>query len=446
VTRVPILIVIGLVAPLLFAGTAHAYHNADFATPVLVGGGNGIYFTGSPRYKGYDCSVCHALAAEQITVELNSEPPELFAEGRWTPGQTYFIRATMLGEHLGNANAGNGYDHNSLVAEVIDDFGGLVGEWDGDDPNSVFTMDVAGGDSRVVAAYSDDGGTVWNLRFTAPAAGAGRLSLHLGAVDGNAAGGAIATVVDPFGDDVFVGAWRFCEAGVGCETSLPTITEDEVDHSRNSPAAHGCSASGVGDAAGWFVVVVVLAFLRRRRLEGLTLCTMVLALACDDFQGPGDVCPNGICEYGDPAEVTGTSPELDEGYFACEAQPVLQARCSLYACHGTEERPFVVYSPTRLRLEGEGEGETVLPTTALERLANYESAVAFARDDVPETSMLLLKGLDVRVGGYYHFGESLYYQSDVFESTADVGYQKLLAWIEGETRSVDCAPTSEVGP
>jgi hypothetical protein len=81
----------------------------------------------------------------------------------------------------------------------------------------------------------------------------------------------------------------------------------------------------------------------------------------------------------------------------------------------------------------------------MERQANFDAAREFSRGDVTASSLLVIKPLDTSAGGYYHFGESLYYQSDVFKSTDDIGYQKLLDWIGGATAPPDCTPTSEVG-
>jgi len=40
--------------------SAYAFHDArSFETPMVEGGGGGQYFSGSPRWKRYDCSVCH---------------------------------------------------------------------------------------------------------------------------------------------------------------------------------------------------------------------------------------------------------------------------------------------------------------------------------------------------------------------------------------------------
>lgn len=431
---------IAAAALLAMTGTARAYHNADFATAVSRGGGNGIYFTGSPRAKRMDCTACHALSAGAIGVELASEPAELVDEHTWTPGRTYLITVTMTGEHLGDPDAStSGLDNNGWVAELIDDGGRLAGAWTSDDPERVFTMDVAGGDPRVVGGYDGDGRTRWVVELTAPDAGAGRLTLHLGAVDGNAAGGGVAAVVDPFGDDVFVGAWRFCESGTACDTSLPEVTESAIDQAHDS-AARGCSAAG--SSAGALLVLLVLLALRARA----ALVLLVLAGCLDQGDDPVFAeCPNDICEYSSEGEPFGTDPDLDPRFFECEVQPVLQTRCANFACHGDQARAYVVYAPARLRIDGSNNiAEGFQPTTALELAGNLDGARAFSDGARPDQSLLLLKPLDTGAGGYQHFGRG--YQGDVFAGAGDAGYQKILEWINGATATADCAPTTEVGP
>lgn len=448
-TKQALLCAVALAGAFAAPDVAVAFHNADFATPVSRGGGNGMYFTGSPRYKRLDCTACHALPDGQIGIEISSNPPELFSERRWTPGQTYQLTVSMTGEHLGNPLGTNRFDHNSFVAELNDDGGHLVGSWLSGDPDT-FTMDVAGGDSRIVSGYSDDGSTTWTLELVAPPAGTGRTTLYMGAVDGNAAGGGVATVVDPFGDDVFSGGWRFCEGSQPCDTGFFEVTEEDIDDSHESPAT-GCAVSGSG--AGWpmgAALLIMLGSLARRKKIAAAIALAAASAAIAGCLDEGDdpqfdsECPNGVCAYTSEGEPFGDNPLLDRLYFDCEAEPVLQARCSNFVCHGDPDRPLIVYTPNRLRLDAE-DSKTVVPTTPLEHRTNFDGAREFARSDTASDSLLLLKPLDTSANGYYHFGESIYYQSDVFDSTADIGYQKLLDWIGGATGTPGCEPTTEVG-
>src|SRR5262249_8227753 len=90
------------------------------------GGGNRIYFTGSPRQKGYDCSICHTDAPRTIRAQLTLDPP---ASGAYQPGTTYAVTVTLVGEHAGFGAANN---QNGFVAEVVDDSAQPAGAYAGD--------------------------------------------------------------------------------------------------------------------------------------------------------------------------------------------------------------------------------------------------------------------------------------------------------------------------
>lgn len=143
------------------------------------------------------------------------------------------------------------------------------------------------------------------------------------------------------------------------------------------------------------------------------------------------------------------APALDEAYFRCEVEPVLAARCSFYACHGSAQRPLRIYAVNRLRLNpGRMPDGYVLasPLTAEERRANFESALSFASPRGLDASLLLLKPLDVDAGGWFHEGETIYGAGDVFATPSDPGYAKIAAWLGGQTSPPTCTPTDEVGP
>ena len=77
--------------------------------------------------------------------------------------------------------------------------------------------------------------------------------------------------------------------------------------------------------------------------------------------------------------------------------------------------------------------------------ANYDIARGFAATEA-EPSLLLTKPLDTAGGGYYHRGQDLYGDEDVFLTTADRGYGLLEDWLAGATAAPGCEPTREVGP
>ena len=130
------------------------------------------------------------------------------------------------------------------------------------------------------------------------------------------------------------------------------------------------------------------------------------------------------------------APDLDEAYFRCRVEPVLDERCSMLECHGDDVRPFRIYTRNRLRLDADPV-QLNLPITDDELAVNYDNALAFTAG-APEDAFLVRKPLDEAAGGYFHQGRELYGDGDVFASTEDPGYQILLAWIEGETEDPAC--------
>ena len=98
---------------------------ASFEASVNDGGGNRMYFDGSPRQKSYDCSTCHndappTLAKPQGLITARVEG----IAGAYTPALTYAITVALDGEHAGFGTANN---QNGFVAEFIDDMNMPVG-------------------------------------------------------------------------------------------------------------------------------------------------------------------------------------------------------------------------------------------------------------------------------------------------------------------------------
>lgn len=130
-------------------------------------------------------------------------------------------------------------------------------------------------------------------------------------------------------------------------------------------------------------------------------------------------------------------PDLDEAFFRCRVQPVLTKSCAALLCHGDPERPFRVYARNRLRLGG-SEAERNAFLREAERAFNFASARAFASPGAPEQSLLLLKPLDERAGGYYHGGAVEYGQGNLFASDEDADFETLRAWLSGEKEEAAC--------
>jgi hypothetical protein len=63
---------LGLTA--LVLALAGFHQPASFDASASDGGGNRTYFTGSPRQKGYDCTMCHTNAAGAIRAQVTFTP------------------------------------------------------------------------------------------------------------------------------------------------------------------------------------------------------------------------------------------------------------------------------------------------------------------------------------------------------------------------------------
>ncbi len=154
----------------------------------------------------------------------------------------------------------------------------------------------------------------------------------------------------------------------------------------------------------------------------VTLSLMALLTGCpDDLRAEGDIA------------------ELDEAFFRCRVQPIVTKTCSTFVCHGNGARFFTVFARNRLRLGGDETGRNAFLRDS-ERAFNFESALTMVDIDRPEQSLLLLKPLDVSVGGYYHVGaHEPFGGTDVFLDPDDPEYQVLVDWVMGATEDPMCS-------
>jgi hypothetical protein len=146
---------------------------------------------------------------------------------------------------------------------------------------------------------------------------------------------------------------------------------------------------------------------------------------------------------------TATLPALDDNYFKCNVEPILDRKCSMIGCHGTETgRALRVYARARLRggnqmITGIGCSGTGTPASCIasdscpcngshttdEWQRNYDAARGFALDDQGNAlanksqSDILLQAV---IGGKSHGGIHLFAMND-----AD--YTTLLNWLNGST-------------
>lgn len=438
---------------------------ASFEASVNDGGGNRMYFNGSPRQQSYDCTTCHDDGRRAIAARVEG------LEGSYAPDLTYTITIVLDGEHVGFGTANN---QNGFVAELVDDNNVPVGALASPDLDKVELVD----DGNVIAGEGK-GITMWSFIWTAPAAGRGAATLYVGVVDGNGANSAQVPQNDPGGDDVATAKLRLCEGGSSCpEPPSPTQVES---------SAASCSATG--GSAPWMIALALFGLVRRRRLALLGL----VLTGCFAAEGPED-CPNKVCSGAFPdagsscrenwvctsweaplgsdqatrscvdmndlgtteckPATSATLPPLDFDYYKCRVQPIFQRGCGQLACHGTEtDRQFRIYSRGRWRnnelvpsrgscleppgfqynLQTDGSGTVMCagwyPHTAMEFKKNFDSSRSFMLEvTAPEDSLLLREPTK---GGLPHAQVKLF-------STTDADYQTIESWLGGAKLGSTC--------
>lgn len=243
-------------AAALFAlpSPASAFHAGSvFDKPPGAGGGGGIFYTGAPLEHGWECTLCHLDPPGKVSLRMKVDPPDLFETFAYVPGQTYTFTATLEGESLGLGSPLSNY--NALAVSITDEEGLSTGEIGGFVPEDFY----AGNLTTIASAGQKVGQTEWTFSYTAPPEPAGKLLIHLAAVDGNGAdsppGG---TLTDPFGDDVFTGVITL-EQGTTAGSPPPP-----------SPARPGPPLSGDDVALALLAAVIALAAAGRRRIGPAT--------------------------------------------------------------------------------------------------------------------------------------------------------------------------------
>ena len=453
----------------LFWLLAGFHQPASFEAAAGDGGGNRVYFDGSPRQKGYDCTLCHTGAARAITAQIQLAPA---AAGAYQPGTTYTITVTLAGEHAGFGTANN---QNGFVAELVDDAGKPAGTLGSPDVSLVQTID----DGAVVSGEGKDA-TSWQLAWTAPAAGTGAVTLHVAMVDGNGAASTSVPQNDPGGDDVAVARLRLCETSAGCPApAAPAITESK---------AAGCSAGGGASPLLVLVLIALLALRLRRRAVVLVLAGCFAPSVPQDC--PDHVCggtggvdaangckENWVCTPwqappgSDQATRTcvdqnnagttdcmpatsATLPALDLDYYKCRVHPIFQRGCGQMGCHGTETgHTFRIYSRGRWRndelvpdrgtclvsagtpmnLNQYGSGTVMCegwyPHTQAEWKKSFDSSRSFLLGVTNPDDSLLLR--EPAKGGLPHAQVKLF-------AAGDPDYQTIRDWLGGAKLGTTC--------
>lgn len=241
---------IAIAALLACAAPARAFHGqADYKKRAIEGGGEGMYYSGSPRSRGYDCTACHIDPEGRIGFAMGSEPPGLL-EGAYVPDTTYAITLLLRREHRG---LGAPLNANTFVFEVVDGEAAQAGLFGGLGQN----VERPASEELVVARGEYDSQTEWTFEWVAPPPGAGTLHLFLAGVDGDGAEGRLGRTGDPFGDDVFTAELTLAEMGSAPERRMVV-------------GAPTCGVTGRPTSAAppWVVVallVLVVARLARHR-------------------------------------------------------------------------------------------------------------------------------------------------------------------------------------
>jgi hypothetical protein len=125
---------------------------------------------------------------------------------------------------------------------------------------------------------------------------------------------------------------------------------------------------------------------------------------------------------GDPVRI----PAPDAHEFELDVYPQMLRDCGFVECHGNPSRFFRLYGPGRTRLSPDAlPYDPVTPDEikhSYDRARSMLSGAASVLD-----SQLLRKPLSKYSGGAEHKGTDKF-GSNVYATTADPGYQKLLRW------------------
>lgn len=237
-----------IVALLLVWGAqpALAFHESESFSEA--GHGDGSFFTGSPRFKGYDCGICHTEAAGEISIDLKVNRPE-FLEGRFSPNTGYSITVKLVGEHRGLESA---FNPNTFFLELITDDGEAAGSFI---PSGfpVITLD----DSRLIGSEgTGEGETEWSFSWFSPRDPVGPVTLYLAMLDGDGADQVDTRWIDPLNDDVATMVLRLCPVDMDCEaTDAPE---------QFASTAH-CSMSSSKTPVSWLLIFAFAVLWRRTR-------------------------------------------------------------------------------------------------------------------------------------------------------------------------------------
>jgi hypothetical protein len=236
-------------------------HSSVPHSATLGASGEGLYFTGAPRFASQTCANCHVDGPQLVGLHLNAADPSLFSAG-YEEGKTYQLQVVLNHEQRGtqfdtadgqcteppgpkDTYAYQQCNNNSFALEVDDangnplkgpvlfcpvqpvSMGGQITCATNTDTDAVQISpdgDAVFGnrtrDSNNPQTVTSNGVTAWTFYWTAPptGSGVGPVTFYVSAVDGNGGTGVATNDQDPFGDDTVAAQFYVQQAGVATPT------------------------------------------------------------------------------------------------------------------------------------------------------------------------------------------------------------------------------------
>lgn len=163
-------------------------------------GAGGIYGMGSARDHFITCANCHINGKGTIGAKITPTPAwqKVNNQDAYKPGQSYTIKIDLTGEHAGLNQMNDNL--NGFAATFEDQGGSVKGTFTSDTSPAVSSANCPANypaqnpASGTTYVYGDCHGVIfiprpnvtsWTFNWTAPAAGAGQLTLYYGVVDGD---------------------------------------------------------------------------------------------------------------------------------------------------------------------------------------------------------------------------------------------------------------------
>jgi hypothetical protein len=273
-----------IVALVALPAVAHAFAEPAQFFPIVPHSatygpsGEGVYFTGAPRFASQTCASCHVDGPGVVGLRLGADDPSLFADG-YQPGATYRLQVELVDEVAGTRfssatctdppSDGDSFNfvpcnNNGFALEI--DAAGVPLSGPGvfcaarpasgacpaptpeadqsvvaPDGDAVFANRARSSDPNRPKLILRNDPRSWDLWWTAPKAGSGPLTIYVAAVDGNGGDGSAANDQDPYGDD--------------------TVQANFFIQERNAPvgnrASAACSVAPHADASpGWMLLLL----------------------------------------------------------------------------------------------------------------------------------------------------------------------------------------------